>query len=110
MPERLLKRIQAAFLSGRYDLTYHAVEEMAEEKMYGFKCEHCDGIVREHIVKREAFTHRNGFVILEDVPVGICDVCGYHYYHASLIHLVEEIASGRQSAKRMEQVPVAGFA
>ncbi len=78
--------------------------------MYGYQCEHCHGIVREHIVKREAFKHRNGFVILEDVPVGICDVCGYRYYHASLIHFVEEIATGRQAAQRTEQVPVAAVA
>ena len=77
--------------------------------MYGYKCEHCDGIVREHIVKREAFKHRHGFVILENVPIGICDNCGYHYYHSTLLHLVEEIATGKQAAQRTEQVPVAAF-
>ncbi len=78
--------------------------------MYGYKCEHCDGVVRERIVKREAFKHRNGFVILEDVPVGVCDTCGYRYYHSSLLHRVEEIATGKQAAARTEQVPVAMFA
>ena len=79
-------------------------------KMYGYKCEYCDGIVRERIVKREAFKHRNGFVILEDVPVGVRDKCGYRYYRSTLLHRVEEIAAGKRSPERTEQVPVACFA
>jgi YgiT-type zinc finger domain-containing protein len=66
--------------------------------MYGYKCEYCDGIVQERVVEREAFKHRLGFVILENVPIGVCNKCGYRYYHSSLLHRVEEIArllSGR---------------
>ena len=60
--------------------------------MYGYKCEHCDGIVREKLVQREAFKHKKGFVILEDVPIGVCNTCGTRYYHASLLHRVAEVA------------------
>jgi len=77
-------------------------------EMYGYKCEYCDGIVREKIVKREAFKHKNGFVILEDVPIGVCDKCGTRYYHSSLLRRVGEVAAGKVSAKS-EQVPVAQF-
>ena len=41
--------------------------------MYGYKCEYCDGIVRQRVVEHEAFKHRAGFVILENVPIGVCD-------------------------------------
>jgi YgiT-type zinc finger domain-containing protein len=75
--------------------------------MYGYKCEYCEGIVREKIVKREAFKHKNGFVIL-DVPIGVCDKCGTRYYHSSLLRRVGEVAAGKVSAKS-EQVPVAQF-
>ena len=78
--------------------------------MYGYKCEYCDGIVQERVVEREVFKHRDGFVILEDVPVGVCDKCGYRYYHSSLLHRVEEISTRREAPKRMESVPVAAFA
>jgi len=78
--------------------------------MYGYKCEYCDGIVRERVIDREAFKHRTGFVILESVPIGVCDTCGYRYYHASLLRQVEDIAAKRQSPERMEMVPVAAFA
>ncbi len=77
--------------------------------MYGYKCEYCDGTVRERIVEREVFKHRHGFVILENVPVGVCDKCGYRYYHSTLLRRVEEIAAKKKSPERMEMVPVAAF-
>ncbi len=76
--------------------------------MHGYKCEYCDGIVREKMVKREMFKHKHGFVILEDVPIGVCDKCGVRYYHARLLRRVAEVAAGKTMA-RSEQVPVAQF-
>ncbi len=75
--------------------------------MYGYKCEYCDGTVNERIVAREAFKHKTGFVILEEVPIGICNGCGNRYYTAELLHKVEEVASGRSLPDRSELVPVA---
>ena len=75
--------------------------------MYGYKCEYCSGIVEERQIEREAFKHRKGFVILEDIPVGICDECGYRYYHSTILKKVEEIAEGREAPEREESVPVA---
>ena len=78
--------------------------------MYGYRCEYCDGIVRERVIDREAFKHRYGFVILENVPIGVCDKCGCRYYHSTLLHRVEEIAARKRSPERMELIPVAAFA
>ncbi len=75
--------------------------------MYGYKCEYCGGTVRERLVKKEVFKHKIGFVMLEDVPVGICDRCGYRYYHSTILRRVEEIAEGRQVPERTEAIPVA---
>ena len=75
--------------------------------MYGYKCEYCDGVVKERIIKKEVFKHKNGFVMLEDVPVGVCDECGYRYYHSSILKIVEEIANGKRSPERTEVIPVA---
>lgn len=47
--------------------------------MYGYKCEYCDGTVQPREEKREAFKHRDGFIILEDVVIGVCDECGNRY-------------------------------
>jgi len=75
--------------------------------MYGYKCEYCEGTVKERIVEKEIFKHKTGFVMLENVAVGICDQCGYRYYHSSILKKVEEIAEGKQLPERTEAIPVA---
>ena len=68
------------------------------DPMYDFPCEHCSGTVREKRLDREAIRHKNGFVILEDVPVGVCDQCGTRYFHASVLRRVAEIGRGSVAA------------
>jgi hypothetical protein len=42
--------------------------------MYGYHCEHCEGTVPKRI-QREAFKHKKGFIILEDIVIGVGDSC-----------------------------------
>ncbi len=74
--------------------------------MYGYQCEYCEGTVQPRTVKREAFKHRDGFVILEDVTIGVCDNCGNRYYSANILHGVHAVATGAQTAERTELIPV----
>jgi len=78
--------------------------------MYGFKCEHCGGEVRSRQVAREALRHKGNFVILEDVPIGVCDTCGARYFDASIMRRVAEIGRGTASAQRTIAVPVGRYA
>jgi len=75
--------------------------------MYGYRCEYCDGTVMPRRVERESFKHKNGFIILEDVLVGVCDRCGNRYYSAEILHAVDEIGTGKRTPERTEAVPVA---
>ena len=45
MSQRLLEKIQAAIISGDYDLTRHAVDEMAEDwlSIFDIECAILDG-------------------------------------------------------------------
>lgn len=74
--------------------------------MYGYRCEYCDGTVKPRAVERESFKHKHGFIILEDVVVGICDRCGNRYYTADILRAVDEIGSGKRTPERTEAVPV----
>ena len=74
--------------------------------MYGFPCEHCKGTVQERRVEREAFRHKEGFVILEDVPVGVCDQCGARFFDASVLRRVAEIGRGMTPPVRTVEVPL----
>jgi YgiT-type zinc finger domain-containing protein len=78
--------------------------------MYGHRCEYCEGTVRPKKVEREAFKHKKGFVILENVTIGVCDVCGNRYYSADIIHAVHEIAVGVRMPERTDAIPVAKLA
>lgn len=77
--------------------------------MYGYSCEYCKGTVKEREVSREVFKHMSGFVILENVPVGVCDTCGYRYYHSTILKRVDEIAEGKLAPVRTEPIPVAEY-
>jgi YgiT-type zinc finger domain-containing protein len=78
--------------------------------MYDFTCEHCGGMVRERRVDREALPHKRSFVILEDVPVGVCDKCGARYFDASILRRVAEIGRGSAPPLRTMVVPVDRYA
>jgi YgiT-type zinc finger domain-containing protein len=78
--------------------------------MYGYQCEVCSGTVRPKRVQREVVKHKNGFVILEDVTIGVCDTCGNRYYSAEILHAVHDIATGKRPPERKEMVSVAHVA
>ncbi len=72
-------------------------------------CEYCDGTVRDRILARHGFNHASGFVILENVKIGVCDGCGNYYYDASVLRWVHELATGKRDPVRTESVPVGAF-
>ncbi len=77
--------------------------------MYAYKCEYCEGTVQPRTIEREAFKHKNGFIILESVTIGVCNVCGNRYYSAAILHAVNDIATGIRPHERTESIPVAHF-
>jgi len=74
--------------------------------VYDFGCEHCDGTVKGRLVDREAIRHKGSFVILEDVPIGVCDRCGARYFDASVLRRVAEIGRGTAPPVRTLEVPL----
>jgi YgiT-type zinc finger domain-containing protein len=77
--------------------------------MYDFKCEHCGGTVKERRVDREALRHKGNIVILENVPIGVCDQCGARYFDASVLRRVAEIGRGAALPLRTIEVPVGNY-
>jgi YgiT-type zinc finger domain-containing protein len=74
---------------------------------FGYRCEYCEGTVRSKHIAREAFKHKSGFVILENVEIGVCDKCGNRYFTADTLRRVQDVASGKIPPEHTEQVPVA---
>jgi len=71
----------------------------------GETCEYCDGtIVEKHIdIPRKV---GNTYVLLENVPVGVCRKCGTRYYAANVLKMIEETLRRRRKAVRELVMPV----
>jgi YgiT-type zinc finger domain-containing protein len=77
--------------------------------MYDFSCEHCGGFVRQRVVDREVLRHKGSFVVLEDVPIGVCEKCGARYFDATVVRRAAEIGRGTVPAERTMEIPVGRY-
>ena len=68
-------------------------------------CEYCGGT----IVEKKVTVHRSvkgDYVLIENVPAGICTQCGTRYYAANVLKMIEDSAHGKRKAEREVVVPV----
>jgi YgiT-type zinc finger domain-containing protein len=81
---------------------------MAEEIVdfwEGETCEYCGG----PIVEKRVTVHRKvkgKYVLIENVPAGVCSQCGTRYYAANVLKTIEESIRGRRPIEREVVVPV----
>jgi YgiT-type zinc finger domain-containing protein len=71
----------------------------------GETCEYCGG----KLVEKYVTLHRktNGkYVVIEQVPAGVCTECGTRYYAANVLKTIEASIHGRRQAEREIVVPV----
>jgi len=71
----------------------------------GETCEYCGGT----IVEKRVTLHRKvrgQYVLIENVPAGVCTQCGTRYYAANVLKTIEESLRGRRQAQREVLVPV----
>jgi len=71
----------------------------------GERCEYCKGVIIEKKVSlsRKA---KGTYVVIENVPAGVCKECGTRYYAANVLKTVEETIRGRRKADRQIRIPV----
>jgi YgiT-type zinc finger domain-containing protein len=71
----------------------------------GETCEHCGGSIEEQSVT--VHRKRSGhYIIVEDVPAGVCRQCGSRFFSANVLKTVEETIRGRVPPQREIAVPV----
>lgn len=71
----------------------------------GETCEYCGG----PIVEKRVTLHRRvrgQYVLIENVPAGVCTECGTRYYAANVLKTIEESLRGRRQAERKVLVSV----
>ncbi|MGD8625163.1 MAG: YgiT-type zinc finger protein [Anaerolineae bacterium] len=71
----------------------------------GGRCEYCDGPIVE---KRIELTRKveGQYVLIENVPAGVCTQCGTRYYAANVLKTVKEIVHGRRQSALEIVVPL----
>lgn len=71
----------------------------------GERCEYCGGVIAEERVT----LHRRraqGYVLIENVPAGVCQECGARYYAANVLKTLEDCQLARRPVAREILVPV----
>jgi len=71
----------------------------------GETCEYCNGA----IVEKRVTLHRKlkgNYVLIENVPAGVCLECGARYYAANVLKMIEESVRGKRQVEREIIVPV----
>ena len=70
------------------------------------KCHFCGGEVLE---ERLIIDYRWGeelMAIIENVPVGVCQICGEQYLKAEIVKEMERLAYSQEKPKKMVEVPL----
>jgi YgiT-type zinc finger domain-containing protein len=71
----------------------------------GETCEYCGGTISEKRVTLHRKVKEN-YVLIENVPAGVCKECGSRYYAANVLKMIEESIQGRRQVEREVVVPV----
>jgi len=69
------------------------------------RCEYCGGRIVEKRVDLPRKVARK-YVLIENVPAGVCTECGTRYYAANVLKTIEETVRGRRKAARQVVMPV----
>ncbi len=71
----------------------------------GETCEYCGGDIAE----KQVTMHRKvkgKYILLENVPAGVCQKCGARYFTANVLKTIEESIRGRRKAEKEVLVPI----
>jgi YgiT-type zinc finger domain-containing protein len=70
------------------------------------QCHFCGGEVTEQRVTVDYRWGDKLLTIIENVPAGVCQVCGERYFKAEIVKQMEQIALSKQHPAKVVEVPV----
>lgn len=70
------------------------------------RCEYCNELTVEKIVDLPRKMGEK-YVLIKNVPVGVCKGCETRYYSANVLKNIETITQGRRKAER--EIPMAVY-
>jgi YgiT-type zinc finger domain-containing protein len=72
----------------------------------GERCEYCNNVIVEKTVD---LPRKIGdrYILIKNVPAGVCKKCGTRYYAANVLKSIESIVYGRRKAE--DEIPMAVY-
>ena len=70
------------------------------------KCHFCGGKVSEQKITVDYRWGDKMVSVIENVPVGVCEVCGEQYFKAPIVKAMERLARSKSRPKQVLKVPV----
>ena len=70
------------------------------------KCHFCGGEVVERRVTVDYRWGEKLLAIIENVPVGVCQVCGEQYFKSEVVKEMEKLANSKEKPKKVFEVPL----
>ena len=70
------------------------------------KCEYCNGLIIEKKVDLSRKIGRR-YVLIKNVPAGVCKKCGTRYYTANILKTIESSVCDRR--KSIGEIPMAVY-
>jgi YgiT-type zinc finger domain-containing protein len=69
-------------------------------------CHFCGGDVIEEKITIDYRWGKDFVAIIENVPTGVCQVCGEQYLKAEIVKEVEKLARSQEKPKKIIEVPL----
>jgi YgiT-type zinc finger domain-containing protein len=70
------------------------------------KCHFCGGEVLEKKITVDYRWGEELIALIENVPTGVCQVCGEQYLKAEIVKEMERLAHSRETPKKLIRVPL----
>ena len=70
------------------------------------KCHFCGGEVVEKKVMIDYRWGEELIALIENVPTGVCQICGEQYLKAEIVKKMERLARSSENPKKLIQVPL----
>jgi len=70
------------------------------------RCHFCGGEVEERRITTDYRWGEQLVAVIENVPAGVCQVCGEQYFKAEVIKVMEKLAHSEEKPQKVLQVPL----
>ncbi len=108
-----MEKIRELVAEGKYELSKHALPSnnyrerrlVAMARVY-HRCHFCRGEVEERRITVDNRWGEQLVAVIENVPAGVCQVCGEQYFKAEVVKEMEKLACSNEKPRKTLEIPL----